>query len=191
MNRWIFALGLCLFCLGCHSGGSKDTPPTSQAAVPKAGAPTDPDKALYEQVRSGSYQISAAIDTIEETRKSMKDMASRQSGQTQRVIMSVASMLDKAGSRLAEYGDEPPTFEKFKADFSAQDDRRLKAIDAAGLALDDLNDAQDLVEKLIVTKPPEEEKNKLEDADSALDGCTAAVADAIKAMGGKVEDEPN
>jgi len=190
VNRSFIAICFCLVCLGCHSNESKPNDSGTKATT-KATVPTDPDKALYEQMRSGAYQISAAIDTIEETRKTMKDMASRQTGQTQRVIMTVASILDKAGSRLAEYGDAPPTFEKFKADFSAQDDRRLKAIDAAGLALDDLNDAQDVVEKLIDTKPPEEEKSKLEDADASLDSCTAAVADAIKAMGGKVEDDPN
>ncbi len=156
--------------------------------VKKLGPPTDPDKALYEQVRSGNYQINAAIDSIEEARKTAKQMAGREKGDTQHALQTIAGFLDKAGSNLADFADEPPSFEEFKADFKAQDENRLKAIDQATKSLDLLGDAQDVVESLLTSKPPEPEKSQLESSDTALDGCIASLEEAIRAMGGKVSE---
>jgi hypothetical protein len=146
----------------------------------------DPDQTLYDEVRSGAYQISAAVDAIEGVRKTSRDIALHQSGKTQKTLLSVADILDDAGKALADYGEDPPPFAQFKQNFAAQDDRRLKAIDAANEAVDDLLDAQDTLGQLIDSNPPEPINTQLNEADSALDDCVQAVKDAIKAMGGKV-----
>ncbi len=154
--------------------------------VAKPAAPKDPDQALFDQIRSGAYQIGSAIDAIESVRKTTKEIASREAGATQKALVMITSQLDAAGKALVEFSDEPPTFEEFKKNFSAQDERRLKAIDAANESLNDLRDAQDIVGDLLDSHPPEPENTELDNADSDLEECVQAVQDAIKAMGGKV-----
>jgi ABC-type transporter Mla subunit MlaD len=126
------------------------------------------------------------MDAIESAHGTAKEMAAREKGVTQQALQAIAGYLDDAGGTLSDFADDPPTFEKFKADFAAQDDRRLKAISAANDSLEALQDAQVLIDKLLDSKPPEPEKSQLENADSELDGCVDAVKDAIKTMGGKV-----
>ncbi len=186
MIRWIPFLVLGLICLGCSSGGASVAEPTPSKVLKKASPPTDPDRALYEQIRSGIYQINAAMDAIEETRKTAKKMAGRELGETQSTLNAIAKILDTVGENLSEFASDPPEFDKFKADFAAQDERRLKAITVANESLGDLYDAQDLVEKLLSSKPPEPEKTQLEDADATMDDCISGVEEAVKAMGGKV-----
>lgn len=185
MSRLYIAIVLSIFCFGCGQRAIDPPALTAKVAV-KVGPPADPERALFEQVRSGTYQINAAMDSIEEARKTAKEMAARETGQTQHALLTIASNLDDAGGTLSDFADDPPPIEKFKSDFATQDDRRLKAIDGANDALDAVHDAQDLVEALLKSNPPEPEKTQLSEADSALDGCVEAVEDAIKTMGGKV-----
>ena len=152
--------------------------------------PSDPVKALYEKVRSGHYQLSAAIDSIEEVHKTTKGIAAKEEGDTKRALLTVVSELEDAGKTLTDFSDDPPSLEDFKKDFAAQDEDRLKAIDSANEALDDLEDCQDLVSDLLNSHPPEPEKTMLMQADESLNGCVQSVSDAIKALGGKVATAP-
>jgi hypothetical protein len=179
----VLGLLACLALSGCSKAGSQSA---DAQVVKKAAAPVDPDRALYDQVRSGAYQISSAVDAIEAVRKTARDMASQQQGATQKALSAIATSLDDAGKALADFGDDPPAFEEFKKNFAAQDDRRLKAIDAANQSLSDLGDAQDTLSDLLDSHPPEPENTALTNADSALDDCVQTLEDAVKAMGGKV-----
>ncbi|MDR3688449.1 MAG: hypothetical protein P4L46_03655 [Fimbriimonas sp.] len=188
MGRWCLALLALLACFGCSSGAKPARRPDPAPTVAtKPGPPADPDRALYEQVKSGAYQISGAMDAIEQARKTAKDMAERETGNTKKALLAIAKNLDGAGVALSEYSNDPPPFAEFKTEFAAQDDRRLKAIDACGDVLDNLNDTQDIVAALLKSNPPEPEKTQLDNASSDLDGCIGAVEDSIKAMGGKVD----
>jgi hypothetical protein len=181
----ICVLGLlaCLAVLGCSKAGSEVV---AESKVTKPAAPADPDQALYDQVRSGAYQVSSAIDSIEEVRKISRTIAGHQQGATQKALLEIAASLDVAGTALADYGDEPPPFEEFKKNFAAQDDRRLKAIAAANRSLSSLEDAQDTLSDLLESHPPEPDKTELTKADSALEDCAQTLEDAVKAMGGRV-----
>jgi hypothetical protein len=183
VHKGILGLAACIIVLGCSKAGSE-----TKVDAKKTGptAPIDPDHALYDQVRSGAYQINSAIDAIEEARKTSRDIAAREGGKTQKALLQIASSLDDAGKALADYGDDPPSFEEFKKNFAAQDDHRLKAIDAANKSLDALGDAQDTLSDLLDSHPPEPENTELSNADSALYDCVQTVEDAVKAMGGKV-----
>lgn len=185
MVKCIPGLLACLAVIGCAKTNS---PVAANAESTKAAIPADPDQALYDQVRSGAYQISSAIDSIEAVRKTSREIAAREQGKTQAALLEIASSLDDAGKALADYGDDPPPFDEFKKNFSAQDDKRLKAIDAATESLSDIGDAQDTLSDLIDSHPPEPEKTELGSADSALEDCAQTVMDAIKAMGGKVTE---
>ena len=190
MRKIGLSLWLGLLICGC---GHEQSKPTAIAKPTTPAAPADPVQALYDKVRSGSYQISTAIDSIEEVRKATKEIASREQGNTHQALMTITGQLDEAGKALADYGVDPPTFDEFKKDFATQDDRRLKAIDAANEALDDLRDAQDLLGDLLDSHPPEPEGTQLDQADSSLEECVQGVEDAIQSMGGKVNspDDPN
>ena len=175
---------------GC---GHPEVKPVPAARQPVSTEPTDPVQALYDKVRSGSYQISSAIDAIEEVRRATKDIAARETGNTHEALLTIAGQLDGAGKVLADYGVDPPSLDDFKKDFAGQDDHRLKAIDASNEALDDLRDAQDLLGDLLDSHPPEPEGTQLDNADSSLEECVQTVEDAIKALGGTVRspDSPN
>jgi len=176
-----------LLCLICLIGCSKSPNPPSVASVPvKAEVPSDPVQRLYEQMRSASYQIGTSLDSIEEVRKTAKDLAEHQEGLTKAALVAVGKKADAAGKLLADFGSEPPTLEQFKSDFAAQDERKLEAIDAADEALDDLLDAQDVVGDLLDSHPPDPAGSQLDEADDALDAGIQAIQDAIKTMGGRV-----
>jgi len=179
------AFVVCLAITGCGSSTKVADGSLTSATKP---APANPEQALYDQIRSGTYQIGAAVDAIEEVRKTAREIASREKGDTQKALLTIEAHLNDAGEALSDFGDEPVTFEEFKKDFAAQDDKRLKAIDAGNESLNDLRDAQDILGDLLDSHPPEPENTELNNADSALDGCLQAVEDAIKAMGGKVVD---
>lgn len=187
-----FALSFLVGVTICGCGHSEVKPiPAARQSAPTE--PADPVQALYDKVRSGSYQISSAIDAIEEVRKATKDIAARETGNTHEALLTIAEQLDGAGKVLADYGVDPPSLDEFKKDFAGQDDHRLKAIDASNEALDDLRDAQDLLGDLLDSHPPEPEGTQLDNADSNLEECVQTVEDAVKALGGKVRspDSPN
>lgn len=183
MHRCMLGLFVFLAISGCSKSLPHDD--TSVLAA-KPAAPVDPEHALYEQVRSGAYQISSAIDSIEDVRKTAKQMASHQAGSTKKALLTIEKGLDDAGDALSDYSDDPPPFDEFKKEFAVQDDRRLKAIAAGTASLVALNNAQDLLDDLIDSHPPEPMKTELDNADSAMDECIQAVEEAVKAMGGKV-----
>ena len=168
----------------------QDAKPIASPKQTAPSAPADPVQALYDKVRSGSYQISTAIDSIEEVRKAAKEIASKETGNTRQALLTISGQLDEAGKVLADYGVDPVAYEEFKKDFAGQDDRRLKAIDAANEALDDLRDAQDLLGDLLDSHPPEPEGTQLDNADSSLEECVQTVEDSVRALGGKVKS-PN
>lgn len=185
MFKTAVAVTVLLALAGCGKQPASAVPQAS-----KSTTPADPDQALYDQVRSGAYQIGSAIDSMEDVRKTVREIAASQSGKTQQALLQIAGDLDDAGKSLADFGDDPPPFDQFKKLFAAQDDRRLRAIAAANDSLDDLSDAQDIVGELQDSKPapPPQIAGQLADAGSDLDDCAQAVTEAIKTMGGKVTE---
>lgn len=145
--------------------------------------PDDPDKALAEQLREGSVQMSGASETVQsallEARKAVKALE----GEAKQAAQDVVDLLDDAGESVADASADPPSEADVKKDFVAADDERKKRI-ASG------NDAFRSLETALGT---------LEGLESQVSGLSALketvtlamddLADAVEAYGGKVESE--
>lgn len=182
-----------LVVLGCGSSHKSEVATTAPATETKdTTLPADPEDALYEQFKTGRYQINAAVDAIGEAVKIAKPMSMSAGGSAGEALTEVSDMLDDAGSSLVEHNDDPPSLEDFKKDFPAQDEERLKSIAAASEALRTLRDAQGTVGDLEANVPADFKADLLK-LDDGIGEATDALEEAIKAMGGKVppdEDDP-
>lgn len=131
---------------------SKDTPLT------KSEAPAEsPEDLLYGQLRSGSFQLSAAGGSIEDSLVAAQEAtkALARFRELKDAMMEVADFINSAGASIAEFTDEPPEQEVVDKDFAAFDEKRLKAVEASNDALQDLRQALGLLESLSEDANPE------------------------------------
>jgi len=168
--------------LGCGRGGA----PSVVAAPPVAkAAPVDPATALYENMRTANNDIDVALGDLEEGMKKAKQLAPTAGGDAQKALNNVATLLNSAGEALSDYDDVPPTLDEFKKEFASYDETRLKCIDAAVGALQQVGSATDILDDLAANVPASR-KDPLDeianDADEAQDDLRAA----IKLMGGTI-----
>jgi len=180
VTKLLCLFGLALLLCGCR--GSAPTPTTA------TNAPTDPDAALYEQIRSGSTQLGSALDTIHEALDTTKKLKAKSVGVLKDALTDIEDSVDSAGNGIADYAAEPPTLESVKKDFKKADDARLKAISDANDCRQDLLDALDVADEAATNGPKDarEEMSKLGDL---IDTAIVDLQDAIKALGGVVEDD--
>ena len=189
-----FCLSLFSFVLvlGCGSPAeSKARPDGADTAV--SAAAESPDELLYEQLRSGAFQLNAAASSIEETLTAAKAAIGKLPiGSSSREGMEdVVDYVDSAGSGIGDFSEDPPSKDEVAKDFAAFDEKRLKAIGAASDALKDLREALGLLETMA------------EDANAAVVKTVLGVRSllavsiddlwgAIEALGGQPEatDEP-
>jgi ABC-type transporter Mla subunit MlaD len=146
-------------------------------------------EAEHDGMRQGATQLTQAItslhdgvDTLNELKKSSKD------SQLITALASIATNLDDAGSGISDFSSEPPDLATFKSQFSAQDTRRLSAIDAANDALHDLDEATDALDPFLDHANPED-KDSVDNLESSMEDAQDALIEAIKSLGGKVEDD--
>jgi hypothetical protein len=179
VTKLLCLVGLALLLCGCR--GSSPTPTSATAP------PADPDAALHEQIRSGAIQLTAALDTIHEALDTTKKLKSKAAGVLKVALSDIEEYVDSAGNGIAEFAVEPQTLESVKKDFKMADDARLKAISTANDCRQDLLDALDIADEAATNGPKDarSEMNKLADL---LDTAATDVEDAIKALGGVVED---
>ena len=168
--------------IGCGRGAA---PSASSAAPPAPRPPADPAAVLFENMRTANNDIDVALGDLEEGMKKAKALAPVAGGDAGKALNNVATFLNSGGEALSDCDDPAASLDEFKKDFSAQDENRLKSIDAAIGALQQVDSANFVLDDLADSVPPDK-KAALEeianDADEAQDDLRAAV----KLMGGTV-----
>jgi hypothetical protein len=150
--RACFWCALSLLCLySCSNPPTESPPPPKITHVEQKLPPSvKPEEQLYEQLRSGSFQLDAAAGSIEDTLEAAKSAhkALAKYAEAASAMQDVIEYLDSAGEGVAEFGDGTPNKEDVAKNFAASDDKRLKAIEAANDALHDLREALGILESL-------------------------------------------
>ncbi|CAN5363313.1 hypothetical protein BH11ARM1_BH11ARM1_17430 [soil metagenome] len=188
VKQFLLALVGCLV-VGCGSktAGTAGTAVSESVSVPPKPAQSA-EEILYDQVRSGHYQLSSALDPLEDASQAAHKMAASQDdAETKKAVTGVEGKIKAAGSKIADYTDVPPDYTEFLKQLDDQDDDRLKAIDGGNAAIDTLKDAQSDVEDMLSSDPPEPEKGQLTDIDDSIKEAIDAVSDAVKTLGGQVK----
>lgn len=184
---WIL-IGVTLFAavsgsIGC--GPKTSAVPSSTATL---GEGTEIEETLYEQLRSGSFQIDTSVSAIQESLDALRSIVGEQAGETREDLERVVAMLDSAGATLGEFG-ESPSLDEVKRDFSTQDERRLSMIEAANDAIEDLRTSKGVLADMVASDPPAKEKQALETAASAVEAACETVEEAVRSLGGTPRPE--
>lgn len=182
MVRFLLPLVVGLVALaGC---GSK---PTEEAQPGPAKPPVEetktPAELLHEQLRSGSFQLTAALDSIEAALKEAK--AHPATGELKNSLKEIADDIDSAGTDLTEENDDPPTKEQVAADMASFEAKRKKLCDMINDSLHDLIDARGIVDSFA----EEGKTGPLENVGLKIDVAIDDLKGALEALGGKEESE--
>lgn len=154
-----------------------------------AGAkPPNPEREMYDNLRSARFQIGAANERLSDVFNQVSGLAEQEEAEVHDALKEISDGISKAGSLVADYDEELPPYDKFQADFSAQDDERLKAIEACSKALGEVEDALNLTDDLLESGPPEEPAKVLREVKNGLEECRDALKDAVADMGGTSEE---
>jgi len=166
---------------GC---GSK----TATASQPGPSKPTvvatkAPEDVLYEQLRSGSFQLSAALDSIEAALKEAE--GTQATAELKNSLTEIKDDIDSSGTDLAEENDDPPAKEQVAKDMASFEAKRKKLCDTINDSLHDLNDARGIVDSLA----EEGKEGPLEKIGQKIDIAIDDLKGALEALGGKEETE--
>ncbi len=167
---------------GCQKS-SKEDPSGEQTTVEK---PKDPEERLYEQVRSGAFQLTTALDSVQKAMQQSRTLADSSSGELKEAMLDVADHLDAAGSSITDYTTAPVKLEEFRKNFSENDDKRLKAIEVSNTALMDTSEADGIVESLLQNDKFKAQA-ELRTLSNVIGAALDALEGAIKVMGGKLD----
>lgn len=190
MRRWVWAIAA-IALAGCNGQAGK-APPESPPAQESGAAPaeqSDPNAALFEQLSSGAYQSSAAIESLDRATNQATELKEKVPAEELKIGMDdVIALIDSAGATLAEFAEQPESEAAVEKEFNLFDERRLKAIEAGNDALMDLREAVGVIESMAegLTGMRQVEAEKLR---GALLEAMDDVAGAIEGFGGKVMDE--
>lgn len=173
------ALGI--LAAGC---GSREPAPPGRAASDKTEAPATPEAQLAEQLRSGSVQLSALLETIQEADAEAAALHAKAKPSEKEALTELRDFLASTADAAAEYAAQPPTEAEVTAAFAKFDEQRLTAITELNDALVDLSSARGTAEALA-------------EADAAYDGLASLLElagqdleEGISALGGTVEAPP-
>jgi hypothetical protein len=181
MRGGLAALGLLFLGCGHSTPAVPQAVKTTSAPVPAA----DKETQLFQNMRTASNDIDVSLEDLEDGMKRSKALGAVAGGDAARALANVTSLLNTAGEALSDYDDVPATLEDFKADFAANDEKRLKSIDATVSALQAVGSASDVLGDLSETVPAERKADLTEianDTDEAGDD----LREAIRLLGGKV-----
>lgn len=160
---------LLLAVVGCGAGGP------AEVDSPEAAKQ---ERSLHARLREGAYQLGLAQDALSEAIGALPEGSA-----AREAVEEVKGFLDSAGSSIAEFV-EVPDEATVEADFAAHDEMRLKAIEAANDALHETAEAQGILRSMAEDGLP------VSDALDKLDAAVAALAGAVEAFGGDVEEPP-
>jgi hypothetical protein len=178
--RWVFVC-LSVFLLIGLIGCSRASSETTTAA--------DPDRAYFEKVRAGAYQLSvtaASLATAVDASTAAEAVAPK-SGEIHEALLDAKDYLDSCGSAVSDFSGEPPAFGTYKAEMKEHKTELADSLQASCDAYIDLNEAIGCVDAVVDGASPKL-KPKLE---AYLDAMTTAQDDlgaAIEAFGGKIPD---
>jgi ABC-type transporter Mla subunit MlaD len=150
--------------------------------------PPDPELALYEKMKTANVKLDAALDDMEEGLQRAKKLSPIAGGNVTTALINVASLFNSGGEALSDLDDVAASFEDFKKDFAAQDDHRLRSIESASNALEDVREAGDILDDL-KKGVPADRAQALQGIVDDSDDAEANLVEAIKGMGGKVKAE--
>ncbi len=176
MCRLIFGcliVGLVL--IGCQG------PQKAQDNPVNVPSPTTPAEKSFEHIRSGIYQINAAMDSIEIALKEAKATAAT-SADLKQSLEDIQVSIDSAGDGLAEEAAQEPDKSSL---LSASETRRKKLINLTNDALHDLRDARGIVDSLA----GDSDQGPLEAVGLKIDVAMDDLRGALEALGGKEELE--
>ncbi|HZH97966.1 MAG TPA: hypothetical protein VEX38_03270 [Fimbriimonadaceae bacterium] len=140
--RYGLIVFLVLGAWGCRGEGPSK-PQVATTPPPKASRPADPDQALYEQLRSASFQFGVVATSLEEALVSAQKLfqAPDLPRPVKEKLADAIAALDDLGGSATELADAHPTLEAVRKDFAKYDEKRLSAIAEATEMLSDLEDA--------------------------------------------------
>lgn len=189
MRRFVFAAVIGLAIAGCGDKGAAPGAGTASNTGTEASAPEPKDEAtaLLEQLRGGSYQIDVAMGSMEVAMNRVRPLAAQNAEETREALQNIADMLDSAGATLIEFNDAP-TLEDIRANFKQHDDHRLKAIEEADDARQEIEQARGIVADMLNSQPPADVKATLDEIDTAIDEALDAIEAAIEAFGGTIPE---
>ena len=163
--------------------------PEASAAGTNGGGAVVHDKApevvVFEQLRSGIYQLDVATDAMERATNRLRPFAAGKPEETRGALQAVVDYLDSAAGTVVELNDVP-TQEEVRADFKTFDERRLQAIEEAEDARRDVEQAASVMDDLLASNPPADAKATLQEIDDLLEEAIDALEGSIEAFGGKV-----
>lgn len=177
----VLALGLCI--VGCGRG--QDTEKAIQSQAVAAERKLSPEDTLFEQLRSGAFQLDAATESISEALVHAKDALGGTSGQAKEGLQDILDYLDSAGAGIADYAVEPQSADEIRKKYKEFEDQRRKSVQAINDAIRDLEEARGIAASLEEDQPNYSGKGLSGLIDVAIDDLKGAV----EALGGKLESD--
>lgn len=173
--------------VGCHGSA---TPATTKPAV--AEVKPDPETTLFEQIRSGKYQIGAATDALQAARSAVEKLADGKEKSLIEPANDMLDRLDEIGVTLADIDFGSTTIDDVRKAYADFDEKRLDAIESLTDALLATEDLLGIFDDLL-DQAKYGSNEDLKTAADEVDTTDDALRDAIKALGGKLpadlEDE--
>lgn len=170
--------------VGCQPASE---PPAGRA--PKVVAKGDPETALFENYRTGLYQVAAGVASLQTALQSCQELAKKAKGDQKEALLDVSDMLDSAGATLADATAPAPTKEEFLKDFKGFDEERLKAVEKAVDAYRETRNALGISEQL--EEAATGDKAPFTALSTHIEESLETLESVIQSFGGKVpaEDE--
>lgn len=161
------------------AGCSKSPDPITVSDFPTTQA--SPSEQAFEGLRSGQFQIEAALDSIEEALNAARAKSS-DSIEIKQSLEEIATSIDSAGNNLAEEAAVQPNKGEPVSKVAA---RKKLLSDLVNDSLHDLRDARGIVDSLAEGN----EAGPLEDIGVLIDVALDDLRGALEALGGKEEVE--
>jgi len=167
---------------GCRSEKSPSLAGTSKASPPEAAS--TPQEKLYEQLRSGVFQINSGLDAIEEALNESRKTTAK-TGDIRKSLDDIQASIDSAGETLGDEAAVEPDRAKVAADLKAAESRRKSLCDLVNDSLHDLRDARGIVDSLAEGT----DAGPLENVGVKIDDAMTTLRSALQALGGAEEVE--
>ena len=178
----LICLGAAL--VGCSKAESAPRPGAT-AGVPPPETPKDPSEALYEQLRSGAYQINAAMDAMERALRDCREASIGLGKGSKNAAADVVDVLDSAGSTIGDYLNAPE-LDEVRNDFTTNDERRLKAIEDLNDARREVLEGQGIADPMASDDPDPKVRAIFDRIAEDITEVIEAIEGAIEALGGSV-----
>ena len=168
--------------LGCQSGAqsAKGSEPVEKQAE------ETPAEKLQGQLSSGSYQLGAVLELLEQLHDGIQPLLEQPTSRD--ALKEMADIVDQVGRTLDEAHIEPPLTSVIEGDFASYDEQRLASITACNDALHDINEAQGILTSL-QSDLPDHLKAKADELNNLFTATIDGLIASVEAYGGQVEND--